>query len=231
MRHGVCAMKILLLEDDETLSGNLMADLREAGHEVDTCRSGQEAIQLAAAQDYRVLILDRMVEGMDGLTALKALRAKGILTPTLFLTAMTGVDDRVEGLEAGGDDYLAKPFSARELLARVQALGRRSPQAEVQAVLAIGDIEIDRMKRSVTRGGQPIRLQVQEFKLLEYLMLNAGQIVTRTMLLEGVWSYHFETRTNIVESHMSRLRNKLCANGEADPIQTLRRVGYRFHDG
>jgi len=224
-------MKILLLEDDETLSGHLAADLQEAGHEVDTCRSGQEAIQLAAAQDYRVLILDRMVEGMDGLTALKALRAKGVLTPALFLTAMTGVDDRVEGLEAGGDDYLAKPFSARELLARVQALGRRSPHAEVQALLSVGDIAIDRLKRSVTRGGQLIRLQVQEFKLLEFLMLNAGQVVTRNMLLESVWSYHFETRTNIVESHMSRLRNKLCMNGEPDPIQTLRGVGYRFHDG
>ncbi|HZU64183.1 MAG TPA: response regulator transcription factor [Novosphingobium sp.] len=223
-------MKILLLEDDAVLSEHLVRVLGEAGHTVDTCRAGQDAIYLASTQDYGVLILDRMVEGIDGLAALKALRAMGVRAPALFLTAMTGVDDRVDGLDAGGDDYLAKPFAAREFLARVHALGRRVPLADVPSALCIGDIEIDRLKRSVTRGGQALRLQAQEYKLLEYLMLHAGQVVTRSMLLENVWSYHFDTRTNIIESHMSRLRAKLCETGRPDPIQTLRGAGYRFHE-
>ncbi len=221
-------MKILFLEDDELLLNSLVHVLEEAQHTVETCKSGQDAIYLAGSHDYDVLIFDRMVEGVDGLKAIKILRSMGVQTPALFLTAMTGVDDRVDGLEAGADDYLAKPFATRELLARIMALGRRATYGETSACLTVGDIEIDRLKRQVRRGGAPIPLQVQEFKLLEYLMLHAGQIVTRSMLLEGVWSYHFEVRTNIVESHMSRLRAKLCVDGKPDPIQTLRRIGYRF---
>ncbi len=221
-------MKILFLEDDDVLLDSLVHTLEEAQHSVQTCRSGQDAVHLAASHDYDVLIFDRMVEGLDGLNALKILRGMGVQTPALFLTAMTCVDDRVDGLEAGGDDYLAKPFATRELLARVMALGRRAHYAEASASLIVGDIEMDRLKRQVMRGGAPVALQVQEFKLLEYLMLHAGQVVTRSMLLEGIWSYHFDVRTNIVESHMSRLRAKLCAKGQPDPIQTLRRIGYRF---
>ncbi|WP_206243416.1 response regulator transcription factor [Novosphingobium terrae] len=224
-------MKILFLEDDDVLLKDLVQALEEAKHSVTTCKSGQAAIYLAGSRDYHVLIFDRMVDGIDGLNALRILRSKGVRTPALFLTAMTGVDDRVDGLEAGADDYLAKPFAVRELLARVMALGRRGQYGEASASLVVGDIEIDRLKRSVTRAGIPVLLQVQEFKLLEYLMLHAGQVVTRSMLLEGVWSYHFDVRTNIVESHMSRLRAKLCANGSPDPIQTLRRIGYRFETG
>jgi two-component system, OmpR family, response regulator len=222
------AMKLLLLEDDQTLSDNLSRSLEAAGHSVDRCRSGQEAIMLGAQGAYQVLILDRMVDGLDGLAALKALRAMGVRTPALFLTAMNGVDDRVEGLEAGADDYLAKPFAARELLARVHALSRRPPVAEDPALLRAGTLELDRLKRVAQRGGRRLDLQPQEFKLLEFLLIHAEQAVTRSMLLEHVWSYHFETRTNVIESHMSRLRAKLCAGGEADLIQTVRGVGYRL---
>ncbi|MDE1918172.1 MAG: response regulator transcription factor [Sphingomonadales bacterium] len=224
-------MKILLLEDDDALSRNITAMLEESACKVVCCKSGQDAIFFASSEDYDVLVFDRLVEGMDGLRALKALRGIGVRTPAIFLTAMTGVEDRVEGLEAGADDYLAKPFSERELLARLQALSRRAPNAEAPSVVTVGDFQIDRLKRLVSRAGHPIRVQVQEFKLLEYLMLNAGQVVTRAMILESVWSYHFEIRTNIIESHMSRLRAKLCANGGSDPIHTFRGIGYRFHDG
>lgn len=221
-------MKILFLEDDEVLAADTIAVLEGAQHSVVSCRSGQDAIYIANSHDFDILIFDRMVDGIDGLRALKILRDMGVRTPALFLTAMTGVDDRVNGLEAGGDDYLAKPFAMRELLARIMALGRRAHYGEASANLTVGDIEIDRVKRQVTRGGSPIHLQAQEVKLLEYLMLHAGQVVTRSMLLEGIWSYHFEVKTNIVESHMSRLRAKLCANGQPDPIHTLRRIGYRM---
>lgn len=221
-------MKILLLEDDDTLCTNLVRILGAAGHTVDSCRAGQDAIYLASSGDYAVLIFDRMVDGIDGLKALKALRGMGNATPALFLTAMTGVDDRVEGLEAGADDYLAKPFAARELLARVIALARRPPIAQEPTHVRAGDIEIDRLARSVRRDGRRIDLQAQEFKLLDYLARHAGQVITRSMLLENVWSYHFETRTNVIESHMSRLRAKLCEGGGADPIQTLRGAGYRL---
>lgn len=171
-----------------------------------------------------------MVPGLDGLAVLKALRAAGVRAPALFLTAMNGVEDRVEGLEAGADDYLAKPFAATELLARVNALARRPPIAETVSVLEVSDLSLDRIKRTVLRGGNRIELQAQEFKLLEYLMLHAGEIVTRTMLLENVWSFHFDPRTNIIESHVSRLRAKVDRGFGRELIQTVRGAGYRIDD-
>jgi len=174
------------------------------------------------------LIVDRMVPGIDGLSVVKALRISGVNTPALFLTAMGGVEDRVEGLEAGGDDYLVKPFAMTELLARVAALGRRPLIAETSTVLVVADLAMDLIKRTVTRGGKRIELQAQEFKLLEYLMRHEGQIVTRTMLLENVWSFHFDPQTNVIESHMSRLRAKVDRGFGAELIHTIRGAGYRL---
>ena len=195
---------------------------------MDACRTGQDAIFLASSGEYAVLILDRMVPGIAGLPALKALRAAGVRTPALFLTAMNGVEDRVEGLEAGADDYLAKPFAATELLARVNALARRPPITDVATTLAVDDLVLDRIRRSVTRAGQRVELQAQELKLLEYLMLHAGEVVTRTMLLENVWSFHFDPKTNVIESHMSRLRAKVDRGFGRELIQTVRGAGYRI---
>ena len=222
-------MKLLVLEDDADTRSHLLRVLTAAGHTVDCCANGQEAIYLGLANDYAVMILDRMVPRLEGLSALKALRAAGVRTPALFLTAMNGVDDRVEGLEAGADDYLVKPFATSELLARINALARRPPMPEVVACLKVGDLELDRIKRSVTRAGRPVDLQQQEFKLLEYLMLHAGEIVTRTMLLESVWSFHFDPGTNVIESHISRLRSKVDRGFGRDLIQTVRGAGYRIH--
>jgi two-component system OmpR family response regulator len=222
-------MKLLILEDDDATRAHLVRVLSAAGHVVDSCASGQEAIYLGTTNEYAVVILDRMVPGIEGLSALKALRAAGVRTPALFLTAKSGVEDRVEGLEAGADDYLVKPFASSELLARVNALARRPPIAEVVAVLEVSDLELDRIKRSVTRAGRAIDLQAQEFKLLEYLMLHAGEVVTRTMLLENVWSFHFDPGTNVIESHMSRLRAKVDRGFGRDLIQTVRGAGYRIH--
>ena len=222
-------MKLLVLEDDADTRSHLLRVLTAAGHIVDGCANGQEAIYLGLANDYAVMILDRMVPLLEGLSALKALRAAGVRTPALFLTAMNGVDDRVEGLEAGADDYLVKPFATSELLARINALARRPPMPEVVACLKVGDLELDRIKRSVTRAGRPIDLQQQEFRLLEYLMLHAGEIVTRTMLLENVWSFHFDPGTNVIESHISRLRSKVDRGFGCDLIQTVRGAGYRIH--
>ena len=223
-------MKLLLLEDDETTRVHLERVLTAAGHVLDVCDNGRDAIFLGSSGDHAVLILDRMVPGLDGLAVLKALRAAGVRAPALFLTAMNGVEDRVEGLEAGADDYLAKPFAATELLARVNALARRPPIAETVSVLEVSDLSLDRIERTVLRGGNRIELQAQEFKLLEYLMLHAGEIVTRTMLLENVWSFHFDPRTNIIESHVSRLRAKVDRGFGRELIQTVRGAGYRIDD-
>jgi len=223
-------MKLLLLEDDETTRVHLERVLTAAGHVLDVCDNGRDAIFLGSSGDHAVLILDRMVPGLDGLAVLKALRAAGVRAPALFLTAMNGVEDRVEGLEAGADDYLAKPFAATELLARVNALARRPPIAETVSVLEVSDLSLDRIKRTVLRGGNRIELQAQEFKLLEYLMLHAGEIVTRTMLLENVRSFHFDPRTNIIESHVSRLRAKVDRGFGRELIQTVRGAGYRIDD-
>ena len=191
---------------------------------------GVDAIFLATSSEYAVLILDRIVPDLDGLGALKAIRAAGVQTPALFLTALHSIGDRVEGLEAGGDDYLVKPFAGSELLARVAALGRRPPIAETITRIKVDDLEIDLLKRIVTRGGKVIDLQQQEYKLLEYLMRHAGEIVTRTMLLENVWSFHFDPGTNLIESHISRLRAKIDRGFERELIQTVRGAGYRVRD-
>jgi two-component system OmpR family response regulator len=222
-------MKLLVLEDDVATKDHLIRVLSAAGHTVDSCATGQEAIYLGASNVDSVIILDRMVPGIEGLSVLKALRAAGVRTPALFLTSMNGVDDRVEGLDAGADDYLVKPFATSELLARINALARRPPIAEIAAVLKVADLELDRMKRSVARAGRPVELQAQEYKLLEYMMLHAGEIVTRSMLLEHVWSFHFDPGTNVIESHMSRLRAKVDRGFDRELIQTVRGAGYRIH--
>lgn len=221
-------MKLLLLEDDKDTRERVGRLLRAAGHVVDDCATGPDAIFLGTSNEYSVLILDRMVPGVDGLSTLKALRAAGVQTPALLLTAMDDVDQRVEGLEAGADDYLGKPFAGTELLARVVALGRRPPVAQSTTHLKVADLEIDLLKRTVNRSGKKIELQPQEFKLLEFLVQHAGEIVTRTMLLENVWSFHFDPGTNLIESHMSRLRAKVDRGFDRELIHTVRGAGYRL---
>lgn len=219
-------MKLLLLEDDDATRTHLERTLAAAGYVVDVCSNGRDAIFLGSSSEYAVLILDRMVPGVDGLGVLKALRAAGVRSPALFLTAIDGVHDRVEGLDAGADDYLVKPFASIEFIARVNALSRRQPANDVVTVLRVADLEVDLIKRSVRRAGRQILLQAQEFKLLEYLMRHAGEVVTRSMLLENVWSFHFDPQTNIIESHMSRLRSKVDRGFNLELIRTIRGSGY-----
>jgi two-component system OmpR family response regulator len=221
-------MKILVLEDEIEAAIDLKRALSAAGHVVDLCGDGWDAEHLASSGRYQILVVDRMVPGKDGLQAVKSLRAAGILTPVIFLTAVGGVGDRVEGLEAGGDDYLVKPFAFTELLARINALGRRPPANEVRTVFRAEDLELDVLTRTVTRAGRRIELKPQEYKLLEYLMRHIGQVVTRAMLLEHVWSFHFDPQTNIVESHMSRVRSKVDRGFGREVIQTVRGAGYRI---
>lgn len=219
-------MKILLIEDDRETAAYVTAGLRAHGNMVETAATGRDGAFLASEENYDVLIVDRMLPGLDGLSIVRLLRDSGMKAPVLFLTALGGVDDRVRGLDAGGDDYLVKPFAFAELLARVNALARRAPLADVPTVLKVGDVEMDLLKRSVTRAGERIELQPREFQLLEYLMRNADRVVTRTMLLEAVWDFHFDPRTNIVETHISRLRTKLNRGHDADLINTVRGAGY-----
>lgn len=219
-------MKLLLLEDDPETAAYVSQMLRSKGHVVDIATNGPDAIFLGTSASYAVLILDRMVPGVDGLGVLRTLRGAGVQTPALFLTALGEIRDRVEGLDAGSDDYLVKPFAASELLARVQALARRSPVAELSTVMTIGDLEIDQVKRMVTRAGKRIELQQQEYRLLDYLARHAGQVVTRTMLLENVWDFHFDPGTNLIASHISRLRSKLDRGFEHEMIRTVRGAGY-----
>ncbi len=223
-------MKVLLVEDDVEGAAYLKRALSEAGHVVDHAASGQEGLHLAAGEPYEVIILDRMLPQVDGLTILRVLRTSGIKTPILVLTALGGIEDRVEGLEAGGDDYLVKPFALAELLARLNALGRRPPTQDTPTSLQVGDLKIDLLKRAATRAGVRIDLQPREFQLLEYLMRHAGRVVTRTMLLEAVWNFHFDPRTNIVESHVSRLRSKVDRGHAIELIHTVRGAGYCLRD-
>jgi len=219
-------MKILIIEDDVETRKYVQNGLKESGHTVDIAEDGPSGLSLATSETYDLLLVDRMLPGLDGLSVVKALRSAHYTMPVLFLTTMSGIDDRVEGLNAGGDDYLVKPFAYSELLARVNALLRRPPGTTEQMVLKIQDLEIDLLKRAVRRNEDTINLQQTEFRLLEYLVRHAGQVVTRTMLLENVWDFHFDPQTNIVETHISRLRSKLNANGKADLIQTVRGAGY-----
>ena len=222
-------MKLLLIEDDAETAAYVLRGLREQGHVADHAENGRDGLFLAGDGGHDVLIVDRMLPGIDGLGLVRMLRASGVRTPVLFLTAVGGVGDRVQGLEAGADDYLVKPFAFAELAARVAALGRRPPMQEVQTVLRAGDLEVDLLKRSVTRAGRAVPLQPREFRLLEHLLRHADRVVTRTMLLEAVWDFHFDPRTNIVETHMSRLRGKLNEGGLPDLISTVRGAGYRLN--
>ncbi|MGH8336276.1 MAG: response regulator transcription factor [Gammaproteobacteria bacterium] len=218
-------MKLLLIEDDGELARSLVERFRELGYAVDHARDGNTGLARALQEHFNAIIVDRMLPGMDGLELVKALRREKA-TPVIYLTTMGGIDDRVQGLEAGGDDYLVKPFAFEELLARVRALVRRTLGAT--ATLTAGGIDMDLVERTVTRGGRRVELVPQEFRLLEYLMRNADRVVTRKMLLEKVWDIYFDPHTNVVESHVSRLRRALNTGCTVDAIQTVRGVGYRL---
>ena len=221
-------MKLLIVEDDREAAAYLLRGLADAGHAVDGAPNGREGLKLAADGAPAVFVLDGLRPGPDGLGGLGTLRAAGARPPVLLLTALGGIDDRVEGLEAGADDYLVKPFAFAELLARVNALARRPPTQDVRTELAVADLRIDVLKRTVTRAGRRIDLQPREFQLLEYLARHAGRVVTKTMLLEHVWQFHFDPKTNIVESHMSRLRGKVDRGHACELIHTVRGAGYRL---
>ncbi|MBU6299485.1 MAG: response regulator transcription factor [Alphaproteobacteria bacterium] len=221
-------MKILLIEDDDDTSQYVAKGLRQSGHMVERVRAGNKGLAIAKDNAHDVIILDRMLPEMDGLSLAKQLRESGSQTPILFLTTMGGIGDRVAGLEAGGDDYLVKPFALAELIARVNSLTRRSQRtsADTRTTLRVNDLEIDLIARTVSRSGRRIDLQPQEFRLLEYLVRHEGRVVTRTMLIENVWELHFDPQTNIVESHMSRLRTKVDKDFPVQLIQTIRGTGY-----
>jgi two-component system OmpR family response regulator len=223
-------MKILVVEDDTTTADFIARGFTEEGHSVDCLPDGRAALGQAMSGSYDVLVVDRMLPELDGLSLVKALRAAHVVTPAIFLTSVGGVDDRIEGLRAGADDYLVKPFAFGELSARVSALTRRPPMATEESVLRVGDLELDLMRREVTRGGQKIDLLPREFALLEHLMRRKGRVQTRTMLLENVWDIHFDPGTNVVETHISRLRAKVDKPFERELIRTVRGAGYRIDD-
>ncbi|PWR23066.1 winged helix-turn-helix domain-containing protein [Zavarzinia compransoris] len=222
-------MRILLVEDDGKTAGYIAKGLGEAGHVCDILVDGRDGLYAAMREPYDVIIADRMLPGLDGLSMVKSARSAGVKTPVLFLTSIGGVDDRVEGLEAGGDDYLVKPFAFSELLARVLALSRRPPTLDQKTVLRIADLEMDLIKRQVSRAGEAIDLQPREFRLLEVLMRGEGRVITRTMLLEQVWDFHFDPKTSVVETHISRLRAKIDKPFEVQLLHTIRNTGYSIH--
>jgi len=221
-------MRILIVEDDEVAAEYVRKGLMEAGHVVDMAHNGDLGLEMARSAEYDVLILDRMLPKMDGLQVLSAIREDGDTTPVLILSALGEVDHKVEGLRAGGDDYLSKPYSFTELLARVEAIGRRSDPTAAVTKLKVGDLEMDLLARTVRRAGQNILLQPREFRLLEALMRNPGRVVTRTMLLEKVWDYHFDPQTNVIDVHISRLRAKIDKQFEDPMLHTVRGAGYRL---
>ena len=220
-------MRILVVEDDKDVAGFVVRGLKEAGHVVEHADNGRDGLFLAASETFDAIVLDRMLPGgIDGLRILETLRGQQNTVPVLFLSAMAEVDDRVRGLKAGGDDYVTKPFAFAELLARVEALTRRGKSDAPVTKLTVGDLELDLLSRQVRRAGQKIDLQPREFRLLEYLMRHAGQVVTRTMLLEGVWDYHFDPQTNVIDVHVSRLRQKIDKPFPAALLHTVRNAGY-----
>ena len=224
-------MRALIIEDDEVVARFIAKGLRQHGYLVDVARDGRDGLFHALEQAYDVMVVDRMLPGLDGLSVLKTVRSAGNATPILILSALAEVDNRVEGLRAGGDDYLTKPFAFSELIARLEALQRRPRGgAPAHAVYRAGDLELDPRRRTVTRAGEPIRLLPREFALLEYLMRHRGQVVTRTMLLENVWDYHFDPQTNVVDVHVSRLRAKVDRPFSEPLVETVRGVGYRLRD-
>lgn len=223
--------KILIVEDDSATSGYLQKGLTEAGFVVETCRDGRDGLFLASEGIFDLVVADRMLPGLDGVAMVSAIRAAGIDTPVLMLSALTAVDDRVDGLKAGADDYLCKPFSFTELLARIAALVRRSDRVGVEPQktrLTVGDLEIDLLARSVHRAGRAIPVGAREFNILEYLARHAGQVVTRTMMLEKIWNYHFDPGSNVVDVHIGRLRRKLEEGFAAPILHTVRGAGYRL---
>jgi two-component system, OmpR family, response regulator len=220
-------MKILCVEDNERVARFVKKGLVEAGHTVDHADNGRDGMFLAASEPYDVIVMDRMLPGnIDGLGIIEAVRKAGNKTPILILSALSDVDDRIRGLKSGGDDYLVKPFAFGELLARLDALVRRSQESHVETTLVLDDLQVNLVSRKVTRGGKTVSLQPREFKLLEYLMRHANQVVTRTMLLENVWDYHFDPQTNVIDVHVSKLRQKIDAGSERPLLRTIRNAGY-----
>jgi len=219
-------MKILLIEDDREAANYLIQALDEAGHVAHHAADGETGYAMASSMDYDILIVDRMLPRRDGLSIIESLRAESDETPALILSALGEVDDRVTGLRAGGDDYLTKPYAFSELLARIEVLARRSSPSEASTAYQVGDLSLDRLSRNVEREGEKITLQPREFRLLEYLMKHAGQVVTRTMLLENVWDYHFDPQTNVIDVHMSRLRTKIDKGRKTQLLHTIRGAGY-----
>lgn len=223
-------MRILLVEDDPETAKYIVKGLSQEGHQVDHLVDGREGLVQATTQAYDVVILDRMLPGLDGLSIVKTMRGAAVRVPVLLLTSLGGVDDRVEGLEGGSDDYLVKPFAFSELSARIGALGRRQPTKREETVLKVADLELDLIARTVKRGGVSIDVQPREFRLLEVLMRNKGRVLTRTMLLERVWDFHFDPKTSVVETHVSRLRAKVDRPFEVELIHTVRGTGYSIHE-
>ncbi|BDX08508.1 response regulator transcription factor [Planctobacterium marinum] len=222
-------MRILVVEDDSAVAGFLNKGLAESGHNVDVASEGKQGLFLATTEQYDAIVLDRMLPGVDGITILNTLRASEIKTPVLILSAKNKVDDKVKGLRSGADDYLTKPFAFEELLARLDILVARSMQTDVKDTkLRAFDLELDLLTREVNRGTQNIELQSKEFRLLEYMLRNKGQVITRTMLLEHVWDYHFDPQTNVIDVHISRLRQKIDKGFEHSIIETIRGAGYRI---
>ena len=222
-------MRLLLIEDDADVAAYIEKGLAETGHTVDLAHDGTSGLGLATTEDYDLLIIDRMLPGVDGLTIVKNVRAANKQTPILILSALGEVDDRVEGLKAGADDYLTKPFAFSELEARLEALQRRSTAGfSTETVLKVGDLELDQLSRTASRAGKSIELQPREYRLLQYLMNHAGQVVTRTMLLEHVWDYHFDPQTNVIDVHISRLRSKIDKGYGRALLHTVRGAGYKF---
>ncbi len=224
-------MRILIIEDDKEANAYLVKAFREQGHLADQSSDGLEGYAAAREGQYDVLVVDRMLPKLDGLSLISGLREQNIDTPVLILSALGQVDDRVKGLRAGGDDYLAKPYAFSELLARVEALARRRTGNRGETtVYRVGDLALDRLSHEVTVSGKEILLQPREFRLLEYLMKNAGQVVTRTMLLENVWDYHFDPQTNVIDVHISRLRSKIDKGRETPLLHTIRGAGYMIRE-
>lgn len=224
-------MRILVIEDDREAARYLVKGLTEAGHVTDHAADGDDGLTQAQMGGYDILVVDRMLPNRDGLSIIADLRKAGDGTPALILSALGAVDDRVTGLRAGGDDYLTKPYAFSELLARIEVLARRRAPEEAETAYEVADLRLDRLARTVERGGTPITLQPREFRLLEYLMKNAGQVVTRTMLLEHVWDYHFDPQTNVIDVHISRLRTKIDKSFEQPLLHTVRGAGYVIRDG
>jgi two-component system OmpR family response regulator len=224
-------VKLLLVEDNERVARFVKKGLSEAGHTVDHADNGRDGMYHAVSEPYDAIVMDRMLPGgIDGLAIIEALRQQGNRVPILILSALDGVDERIRGLRAGGDDYLTKPFAFGELLARLDALLRRSQSQPVETVMTLGDLSVDMLSHRVTRAGKPVALQPREFKLLSYLLRHANQVVTRTMLLENVWDYHFDPQTNVIDVHISKLRQKIDAGFASPLLRTVRNAGYMLTD-